>query len=332
MTNSLVLVVFSVIVSVSNIDFVQCSDQCKVHADCNRNGSVLPLYCCGGLIGNKIRDRNCTYSSCLNHYCSTDSDCGNSTMCCRSEMCVNKGCSGCRQNTDCDIRHVCCKKTFSFDQTVCAVNCLNKTCNFNDDCARHGECCRSGRCVNKGCYGRCKSNSECNSSQYCCKKKTSSYGKDSCSQSCVGETCSTNEDCGARNECCIANKCVDRGCSGCTSNSDCNKGQYCCKKIHSYELSECSTHCIRKFCNTSDDCGGPAETCDDHRCEKVQILPTWAVAVIKASLVVLLIFVGVLIVLFCYRKRKRSTDTTRAESVPLQSQEIETQQNRRSNV
>ncbi|CAB4005250.1 Hypothetical predicted protein [Paramuricea clavata] len=260
----LVFVVAYGVLVCNNICVVQCADQCKTHAEC----LIYLPYCCGGYSSFGSKDRSCTHSSCLYSYCSSDSDCGDPLMCCRSNKCVNKGCSGCTSNTDCYSTHVCCKKTFPLGQTVCAANCISQTCNSNDDCAGRSECCRSGKCVKTGCSDKCTSNSECNLDQYCCKKKSSYWG-DSCAQSCVGEICRIDDDCGSRNECCISNKCVDRGCSGCTTNANCSSGHYCCKKRQWYvgEFSECSAHCIGKSCSTSNDCGGPGETCDsDNRC------------------------------------------------------------------
>ena len=329
----LLIVAFSVIV-LSRINFVRCADACKTHADCNPYGGSW--FCCGGyiLFGSTDKDRSCTYTSCLNHYCSIDNDCGDSIMCCRSDKCVNKGCSGCTRNSECYSSQVCCRKTFPFNQTVCAANCLKQTCNFNDDCAGSRECCRSGKCTSTGCSEKCTLNSECSLGQYCCKKKTGYYGEDGCSKSCVGEICSTSDDCGAPNECCISNKCVDRGCSGCTTNSNCSTGQYCCKKRRWYELSECSAHCIGKSCNKNDDCGGPGETCDsDHKCTDIQNYPPWVIAVIIVCLVVFLVAVGILLAVVWHMKRKRS-DTTQAGTVPLhntQYQEAETQ-NQQSNI
>ena len=329
------VVAFSVLV-LNNINFVQCVDKCKIHADCNPYGTV---YCCGGLFlygVNNNKQRSCTISSCLNHYCSTEKDCGDSTMCCRSNRCVNKGCSGCNKNADCYSYYVCCKKTFPFNQTICAASCLRQTCNFNDDCAGYGECCRSGKCTSTGCSEKCTLNSECNLGKYCCRKKPTryyQYGDYRCSKSCVGEICSTSEDCGGPNECCISNKCVDRGCSGCTTNSNCSTGQYCCKKRQWYELSECSAHCIGKSCNTNDDCGGPGEVCHSYICLNGKIsvttgisgsatstgsvkefttkyskcstpLPSWVIAIITICLVVFLIAIGILLAVFFCMKRK----------------------------
>ncbi|CAB4018029.1 Hypothetical predicted protein [Paramuricea clavata] len=320
MAQHLVLVIVFGVLVCDNVRLVQCADKCKTRADCK---SDYWAYCCGGYFGSK--DRSCTSGSCLNHYCSSDSDCGDPSMCCRSNKCANKGCSGCTKNSDCYGRHVCCKKTFLLNQTVCAANCINQTCNSNSDCAGWGECCRSGKCVKTGCSDKCTSNSECNLDEYCCKKKSSGYWGDSCAKSCVGEFCWINDDCGARNECCISNKCVDRGCSGCTTNSHCSSGHYCCKKRQWYvgEFSECSEHCIGKSCSTSDDCGGPGETCDsEHRCavnQNSNSLSSWAIAVITVSLVVFLIVVGITLAVFWYVKRKRPTNATQAGTVPLQN-------------
>ena len=125
------VIVFGVLVC-DNVRLVQCADQCKTHAD--SKSKYWPYYC-RGLLTFGSRDWTCTYTSCLNHYCSSDSDCGDPSICCRSNKCVNRGCSGCTNNTDCYTRHVCCKKTFPLNQTVCAANCISETCNSNDDCA-----------------------------------------------------------------------------------------------------------------------------------------------------------------------------------------------------
>ena len=348
-----VLVVAFTGIVLNNIRFVRCADQCKTHADCKVRYGRLSPYCCGDYFLFGSKDRSCTFGSCLNHYCSTDSDCGDSTMCCRSDKCVNKGCSGCRQDKDCDTSHYCCKKTSPFNQTICAKNCLNKTCNFNDDCAGYGECCRSGKCTSnsKRCYmNKCTLNSECNQGQYCCRKKSTSYYSyrnkaKGCSKRCVGEICSRNEDCGSPNECCISNKCVDRGCSGCSTNSDCSTGQYCCKKKHWYELSECSDHCIGKSCNANGDCGGPGETCHSDLCldetgglsvnvgqsggsvsakKSAASLPPWGIAIITVCLAMFLIAVGILLAVFLYMKRKRSADATAAGPLPQESIQYQT--------
>ena len=361
-----VLVVAFTGIALNNIHFVHCADRCKTHADCKASYGDFRPYCCGGYLSFGSKDRRCKSGSCLYRYCSKDSDCGFSTLCCRSNKCVNKGCSGCTKNTDCYITHACCKKTSPLNQTICAKNCLDKACNFNDDCAGYGECCRSGKCTSnyKKCYmNKCTLNSECNQGQYCCRKKSTSYYSynnkaKGCSKRCVGEICSSNEDCGPPNECCISNKCVDRGCSGCTTSSNCSTGQYCCKKRHWYELSECSDHCIGKSCNTNDDCGGPGEICDSaiclHETGKISVtiglsrssvsvkdcntkcsknsfsssspkilppksVPPWIIAFTTVSLVVFLGSIAILLAGFLYMKRKRSSDAAQVGPLPQEN-------------
>ena len=327
MVNFFISAIAVTVLVCNSISPVRCGDECVTHANCN--GSYV---CCGGLstfdLKNKTQ-RRCTYGSCLHHYCSSDSDCGDFSMCCRSNECVRQGCSGCTKNTDCDsslyAKHVCCKRTFPFDQTVCAASCIDKKCNSNDDCGGFEECCRSGKCTKTGCRDKCKSNSDCNSNQYCCQKADVKNWLDiGCAQSCVGAICSTREDCGPQNECCISNKCVDRGCSGCTTNSNCSTGHYCCKKREWYELSECSADCIGKSCGTRDDCGGPGEICNsDHRCAII-LLPPWLIAVITVSGVgVVLLIAGMLLVVYIKQKKAPYTASTHAGQVPLHNTRYE---------
>ena len=140
MANYFILVVVFGVTVVDNIDFVQCVYSCKTHTDCSPYYGGSWPYCCGGYITSVDKGRRrCTSRSCLNHYCSRDSDCGDATMCCRSNECVNQGCSGCNSDASCVPRHVCCKKTSRFNETVCATNCLGLTCNFNDDCSGSGD-------------------------------------------------------------------------------------------------------------------------------------------------------------------------------------------------
>ena len=332
MANSLIFAIAFSVLMCNNVSLIQCYyDECNTYADCNFY--PRPRSCCGIYDYNQKLQRHCMYGSdsCLHFSCASDSDCRDLSMCCRSAMCVSKGCTGCTNDADCDTRQVCCgKKTFPLDQTVCAANCVDEVCYSNDDCARYrGECCRSGRCtsINSGqCHDKCKTDSECNSDQYCCKKAPTRWqGDTGCAESCVGMKCSTNEDCGPSNECCISNKCVDRGCWGCITNSNCSTGHYCCKKRERYELSECSADCIGKSCGTNDDCGGPGESCDsDHRCmikSNISLAP-WLIAVISVS--VFLIIFGIVLAVFWYIKRKRATNAgTQAGNVTLHNTRYE---------
>ena len=316
------------VLALDKVRKVQSADECKTNEYCKQRYGKFYRYCCRGVY-YWSKDRSCTYGWCLGDYCSNASDCNDHSLCCRSNTCVNKGCSGCTNNADCYSGQVCCKKTFPFNQTVCATNCLNQTCNSNDDCAGVDECCRSGKCTNTGCSDTCKSKSECNLDQYCCKKKKNYWG-DGCSESCIGEICSTNEDCGAPDTCCISNKCVDRGCSGCTFNSDCSTGHYCCKKRHWYELNECSDDCIGKSCETNDDCGGPGETCNtDHRC--TTSLPHWLIAVITVSAVLFLTVIVIVLAVFWYLRKRQPANSTRSATVPSQNREARIQ-NQQSNT
>ena len=260
-----------------DIDFVRCAE-CKTHAECT---DLFAKYCCGGGLLTKPENRPkraYRIDTCLHNYCETDSDCGDSSMCCRSNKCVNKGCLGCTKNSDCYStlldKHVCCKKTFPFNETLCGDDCIGQSCKSNDDCAGRGECCRLNKCVDV--CGKCTMNSECDSDEYCCRKKKPTLLNlgDNCAESCIGKNCDTDDDCGEPNVCCISNKCVDRGCPGCTKNSDCYSTaldkHVCCKKTFSFNETLCGDDCIGQTCNSNDDCAaGRGECCRLNKCVDV---------------------------------------------------------------
>jgi hypothetical protein len=107
--------------------------------------------------------------------------------------------------------------------------------------------------------GKCTRNSECDSDEYCCRKKKPTLLNlgDNCAESCIGKNCDTDDDCGEPNVCCISNKYVDRGCPGCTKNSDCYSTaldkHVCCKKTFSFNETLCGDDCIgRQTCNSND--------------------------------------------------------------------------------
>ncbi len=142
MANSLIFAIAFSVLMCNNISLVQCYDECNTYADCHY---PRPRSCCGiyDYYTRKLQ-RHCMYgfASCLYFSCASDSDCRDLSMCCRSGICVSKGCAGCTNNIDCDtgLYHVCGKKTFPFYQTVCAAKlCGAKFVTSNDDCARYEE-------------------------------------------------------------------------------------------------------------------------------------------------------------------------------------------------
>ena len=202
-TRHIILIALSVSVW-NEVTLVEADDTCKIHADCANN--YIYKYCCGNVPRSFDRTkRTCQLTYCLNKYCSTNSDCGDSSLCCRFNKCVNDGCFGCTKSSDCDFNHVCCKQAQISRETFCASSCVGQSCKSNDDCAGDGECCRSGKCVDTAsCLAQCKSNSECNIGNYCCKKRSVWFWQDRCSATCVGEKCSSSDDCGPADECCNA--------------------------------------------------------------------------------------------------------------------------------
>ena len=297
------------------INSVQTLISCKTHKDCEgKIFGVIP-HCCGGTLSIfDITRRSCQRGDCLGHYCETDSDCGDSTYCCRSNRCANRGCAGCTSDSDCsasDSGHVCCKKSFPLEQSVCAKKCHGLNCNNNNDCATEGrECCRDGKCVgglvSLSCLVKCKANSECHAGEYCCRKKSVYLLQDRCSETCEGEDCDSDKDCGPPNECCIARKCTKNGCSECSVDSDCT---YCCRSGKCVDGSVCSKTTIA---STS------KETFQsEHGHESQESCSKWCVAVIVLAVVVL---IAVSASVFWRYKRKRPNNSTQVNQGSFQSQ------------
>ncbi|CAB4011018.1 Hypothetical predicted protein [Paramuricea clavata] len=115
--------------------------------------------------------------------------------------------------------------------------------------------------------GTCSSNSDCPGKFFnnvCCGR--SWYGGRRCvTDSCVGDSCSTDGDCGGKDECCISNKCTKNGCVECQSNSDCSSSEYCCKHRYHNDHNVCRRSCVGETCHSSLDCGGPTEYCASNK-------------------------------------------------------------------
>ena len=276
------------------ISLVQTDETCKTHADCTAN--LIYKFCCGGDSNSVYPTRRmCGYLNCLNKYCKAKSDCGNPTLCCRSNMCVDRGCYSCTLNLNCSTGHVCCKKSFPSNQAFCAKNCVGERCNNNDDCAAETECCRSGKCTDTlRCYTQCKSNSECDLGNYCCKKKSVWFWQDRCIKTCVGEDCSSDDDCGPPNECCVAGKCAKDGCP---------------------ESSSDSTHTEQTPKEYS-----PSPPITDHiKQNPKESSPSWLIPVIVIAVLLAVVGLFVPVVLWQCYKRKRPSNTTQVNEGSLQN-------------
>lgn len=197
----------------NEIFLVHPADECKTHKDCKDKSRVY-RYCCGGgygfLTGGDRKHRECRLFDCENNYCETDTDCGNSQLCCHltQKECIRGGCSGCTSNSDCGSGYVCCKD-------VCAPDCLGKPCNNNNDCGGSLDCCHGGNCVHYtsltgGCILNCRRNSDCDRGEYCCKglADDDSLSERCRSNSCEGEKCESDDDCGPLHEQCENKTCT----------------------------------------------------------------------------------------------------------------------------
>ena len=174
----------------------------------------------------------------------------------------------CNVNADCNnVLKFCCEglSLTNIRRKTCQFfSCLGRHCVQDGDCGGKGECCNSQhQCVTIGCP-ECQSDSDCATSEYCCKQRFIS-DHNVCRRSCVGETCLSFNDCGV-GECCIFNKCTTTGCSQCSSHPDCPASQYCCKRGSLANV--CRQSCIGETCQSSSDCGA-GECCIFNKCTTI---------------------------------------------------------------
>jgi hypothetical protein len=144
----------------------------------------------------------------------------------------------CSSNSDCRGKfsnNVCCGRRL-YGRSCATDSCVGYSCSIDGDCGGKDECCILNKCTKYGCV-ECHSNSDCASSEYCCKHQ---YLNDHnvCRRSCVGETCHSSLDCGFPMEYCASNnKCRER----CSSNFDCDSSEHCCK---GGLVNVCNTSCV----------------------------------------------------------------------------------------
>ena len=116
-----------------------CDGKCTADSECD-----LDQYCCKTKQSTYWRDDHCA-KTCVGEMCRIDSDCGARNECCISGKCVDRGCSGCVNNSDCSTGHYCCKKRqwYTNELSECSANCIGKSCGTNDDCGGPDETCAS---------------------------------------------------------------------------------------------------------------------------------------------------------------------------------------------
>ena len=129
---------WNVIIS-NEISLALAGDECSSNSDCS-SGSV----CCAGING-----KSCQFSSCFDHDCKTDGDCGGVAECCRSKKCVQVGCLECHSNSYCASSEYCCQHRYIDDHNVCRRSCVGETCHSSRDCGGPGEYCGSNKICKK---------------------------------------------------------------------------------------------------------------------------------------------------------------------------------------
>ena len=116
-----------------------CDEKCTSDSECD-----LDQYCCKTKQSTdwSWRDDHCA-KTCVGEMCRIDSDCGAKNECCISGKCVDRGCLGCVNNSDCSTGHYCCRKRHQYELSECSASCIRQSCGANDDCGGPDETCTS---------------------------------------------------------------------------------------------------------------------------------------------------------------------------------------------
>ena len=121
-------------------------ETCKSDSDCKR---IIPYetHCCRDLVKNS--NLSCqNLSSCIDHFCEDDTDCGQE--CCILHRCEE--CPMCSSRKGCVKGKFCCAKINNKKHRHCRSSCLGSSCFSNNECLSHGLCCLQKTCtVNSEC-------------------------------------------------------------------------------------------------------------------------------------------------------------------------------------
>ena len=179
-----------------NDNFV-CGNFCETNKDCV---SAYRQFCCR----NRPNLRRRCRANCIGQYCTSDSDCYGRNECCGVlNQCTTYGCpSECKANYNCNSGTYCCQKRKITEKSVCLPSCVGEFCRSDTDCGGPHECCSLlNHCTTHGCRHECVANEDCSNNTVCC-IKGHSFDKNSCKDSCLGESCQSDKDCGKIGLCC----------------------------------------------------------------------------------------------------------------------------------
>ena len=171
---------------------------CETNKDCV---SAYRPFCC--LNRPNLHRRRCR-ANCIGQYCTSDSDCHGLNECCGVlNQCTTYGCpSECKANDNCNSGTYCCQKGKITEKSVCLPSCVGEFCRYDTDCGGPHECCSLlNHCTTHGCRHECVTNEDCSNNTVCC-IKGHSFDKNSCKDSCLGESCQSDKDCGKFGLCC----------------------------------------------------------------------------------------------------------------------------------
>lgn len=170
---------------------------CENDSDCV---SSYRKYCCRAR--SVLLKKRCR-ANCIGQYCTHHDDCARNECCGVLNRCTTYGCpSECRLNLDCKSGTYCCRKEDITAKSVCLPNCVGEFCRSDTDCGGRLECCSLlNHCTTHGCQHECMSNKDCSNETVCC-VKGHVFDKNSCKDTCLGESCKSDQDCGGRGHCC----------------------------------------------------------------------------------------------------------------------------------
>lgn len=139
-----------------------CVLVCNGCSGCTSDLDCSPSVCCKKSFP---ADQTVCADKCNGLDCNSNDDCATGNgECCRNGKCVGAlSCflRSCKSNSGCDSGTYCCRKEkYLLGEGRCRVTCVDKDCDFDEDCGPPNQCCIAGKCAKDGC-SECSGDIDC---------------------------------------------------------------------------------------------------------------------------------------------------------------------------